>query len=53
LIAAVLPELAELDGVDGLVVVHRPLVQRKRPERQREASEQDEDSRSSMEDSGG
>jgi hypothetical protein len=44
-IATVVPELAELDAVDGLVVVHRALVQVKGPERQREARQQDADSR--------
>ena len=43
-VAAVFPELAELDAVDGLVVVHRALVQGQRPERQRKAGQQNEDS---------
>ena len=45
LIAAVVPELAELDAVDSLVVMHRALVQGKRPERQHEAGQQNEYSR--------
>ena len=47
------PELAELDAVNGLVVVHRALIQGNGPERQRKARQQDEDSRLGMADSGG
>ena len=41
-VAAMLPKLAELDAVDGLVVVHRALVQGTTPHHQREGGQQDD-----------